>query len=230
MFDIIEARGQTKKSSLSPLKVTKEDTMSLSYCKHEGCNNPKNAGRGYCKTHYMRFWRGQDMDKPSPKDPRPAIIEGDIAKIPLGVNAKYGYTIVDKYFAHLAKSKWTLGKRGYVVTKNGATLHHAIIGKPNKGMVVDHINRDKLDNRKENLRFVSYYENAQNISKQKNNTSGYRGVWYRKDTGKWSADIKVNYKKISLGCFEKIEDAAIAYNMAAKRYFGKNAVLNEVTK
>jgi hypothetical protein len=160
--------------------------------------------------------------------PRPAIIKGSTAEIPLGKDSKYGYVLVDKEDAHLSDMKWTLGKRGYPVTGSGITLHHTIMGKPEKGMVVDHINRDRLDCRKSNLRFVSYFENAQNISKQKNNTSGYRGVWFRKDTGKWAADIKVNYKKLSLGCYEKVADAAKAYNIAAKQHFGENAVLNKV--
>lgn len=160
--------------------------------------------------------------------PRPAIIDGNTARIPLGEGAKYGYALIDSELAYLSEAKWTLGKRGYPVTSNGVTLHHTIMGKPEKGMVVDHINRNRLDCRKSNLRFVSYKENAQNISTQKNNTSGYRGVWFRKDTKKWVANIKVDYKKISLGNYIDIEEAARAYNKAAIKYFGKNAVLNEV--
>jgi len=198
-------------------------------CKHPPCDNVKNGGYGYCKTHSMRHYRGQDLDMDSPKNPRPAIIEGDIAKIPLGINAKQGYAIVDKEDAWVDKQKWSLSKRGYPATGRGATLHHAIMGKPEKGMCVDHINRDRLDCRKENLRFVSYSENAQNISKQKNNTSGYRGVTKIKPSGRWHAMVKVNYKNIHLGNFIDKEEAARAYNKAAKQYFGEFAVLNEVS-
>lgn len=201
--------------------------MSLSHCKHTNCNNIRNGGWGFCKKHAMRYYRNQDLDKPSRKDYRPAIIENNTAKIPLGINAKYGYAIVNKEYAYLDKHKWNVGKRGYATTGE-IYLHHLIIGKPPKQMVIDHINRNKLDCRKDNLRITNYAVNAQNISKQSNNTSGYRGVWFRKDTNKWVANIKVNYKKISLGCYKDIKDAALAYNEAALKYFGTNAVLNNV--
>jgi hypothetical protein len=176
----------------------------------------------------MRAWRGQPLDRVTSKTPRPAIIEGDVAKIPLGINAKDGYALVDKEFAYLDKYKWHWGLRKAVTKQKGDKLHHLIMGKPPEGMVIDHINRDPKDNRKSNLRIVSYYENAQNISSQKNNTSGYRGVWFRKDNNKWQSEIKVNYKKISLGSYDSIIKAAKAYNNAAEKYFGKFAVLNEV--
>lgn len=159
--------------------------------------------------------------------PRPAIIEGDVAKIPLGIDGKYGYALVDKSDASISDYKWTLSKRGYPVKGGGVTLHHTIVGKPEKGLVVDHINRNRLDCRKSNLRFVTRHQNAQNIGKQKNNTSGYRGVW-KTQNNTWAADIKVNYKKICLGRYLEIEDAARAYNKAAKQYFGEFAVLNEI--
>lgn len=201
--------------------------MSLTQCKHTNCTNIKNGGWGYCKTHAMRFYRKQNLDRASRKDKRLAILENGIAKIPLGINAKDGYIITDKKFAYLDKYKWNLGKRGYATTGK-ENFHHLVIGKPPKNMVVDHINRNRLDCRLENLRIVSYQVNAQNISPQKNNTSGYKGVWFRKDTNKWVANIKVNYKKINLGCFIDKIDAAKAYNQAAIKYFGSNAVLNEV--
>jgi len=226
---IIEGKRLKKIVSSSPSKATKETTMILSQCKHITCNNPKNGGYGYCKTHSMRFWRGQDLDMKSVQQRRKAIIEGDKAKIPLGLDAKYGYALVDtKDVALIENHNWSLGLRGYPTKGKGKTLHHVIMGKPIKGQVVDHINRDKLDNRRSNLRFVNAKDNARNISMQKNNTSGYRGVWFRKDTEKWVANIKVDYIKISLGCYTSKEKAAIAYNNAAKKYFGDFAVLNKV--
>lgn len=199
--------------------------MSQNLCSVAKCDNPSRT-RGMCKKHYIRQWRGQPLDMPSSKDDRPAIIEGNIAKIPLGINAKHGYALVDKEFAHLADSKWTYSLRNAVVRDRGEKLHHVILGKPEKGMVVDHINRNPKDNRKSNLRFVTLAKNAQNISPQKNNTSGYRGVWC--EHGKWKAAIKVNYKKISLGTYADIKEAARAYNRAAEQYFGEYAVLNKI--
>lgn len=213
-------------TSLSASKPTKEVFMIIT-CKHGSCENPA-SGRGYCRTHYMRWWRGQDMDRDTNREPRPAIIENDIAKIPLGIKAKNGYAIVDKEFAYLDKYKWHFSKRNAVTRDRGDKLHHEILGKPPEGMVIDHINRDTRDNRKANLRLVTQVENARNISPQKNNTSGYRGVWYRKDLRKWQADIKVNYQKLYLGIYKTREEAAIAYNKAAIEYFGEYAVLNDI--
>jgi hypothetical protein len=235
---IITDKRETKMPSLSPSKATKEDSMSISsvytekpkrICKHEGCDRPLKS-YGYCGKHAMRYYFGKDMDYTSVRDPRPAIIDGNIARLPLGIDAKDGHSIIDVEDAYLDVYKWSLTKRGYVARGKGALLHHAIMGKPEKGYFVDHINRDRLDNRRSNLRFVTMSQNNQNISKQKNNTSGHRGVHWRKDTSKWSAEIKVNYKKIVLGCYENIDDAAKAYNKAAVKYFGEFAVLNEVAE
>ena len=64
-------------------------------------------------------------------------------------------------------------------------------------------------------------ENAYNSKIRNNNTSGCTGVWYRKDTKKWTAAIKNKYKKINLGCFEKKEDAIKARIEAEKKYSGE---------
>lgn len=194
-------------------------------CRHDTCSADAKAW-GYCKTHAMRMWRGQDLDRETRRDPRPAIIEGKTAKIPLGIKAKDGYAIVDASNSDLATKKWNLSARGYPTTGRGTYLHHLVIGKPPTGMVVDHINRNRLDNRKKNLRFATYHENTRNISRQRNNTSGYRGV--HRNAGKWVADIKVNYKKIHVGSYDDILEAAKAYNDAAVKYFGDFAVLNDI--
>lgn len=199
--------------------------MSITACKHDSCTNGARAS-GFCSTHYMRWWRGQDMDRVTSRQPRPAIVEGDIAKIPLGIGAKDGYAIVDKEFAWLDKYKWHMSKRNAVTRDKGDKLHHMITGKPKDGLVVDHINRDTKDNRRVNLRFATNQENTRNISMQKNNTSGYKGV--HRHYGKWQVEIKVDYKKIRLGRFTDIRDAARCYNEAALKYFGEFASLNDV--
>ena len=93
---------------------------------------------------------------------------------------------------------------------------------------IDHINGDSLDNRIENLRPATQSQNCANQGLKKNNTSGYKGVRYRKDTGKWAAMVMVNRKAVSLGCYENIEDAAKAYEQGAKRFFGEFAKTDQV--
>jgi len=91
---------------------------------------------------------------------------------------------------------------------------------------IDHINGDKLDNRRENLRSATRSQNMMNSGKPKNNTSGHKGVsWHR---NKWEARIIINGKKKHLGCFEDKEEAAKAYKEAAEKYFGEFATNNVI--
>ena len=85
--------------------------------------------------------------------------------------------------------------------------------------VIDHINRNRLDNRICNLRNVGWKENAINISSQRNNTSGVRGVVRRSDGKKWVAQITVNYKNVYLGSFDTIDEAKKARVKAEERFF-----------
>ena len=93
---------------------------------------------------------------------------------------------------------------------------------------VDHINGDKLDNRVENLRGCNNEENNRNKGPNKKNKSGYKGVHMNKLTGKWMAQITVNYKCKHLGSFKTAEEAALAYNKAAREVHGEFAFQNEV--
>jgi hypothetical protein len=83
---------------------------------------------------------------------------------------------------------------------------------------IDHINRIPLDNRIENLRVVTHLENSQNHSIHKDNTSGHTGIDWHKQRHKWQARIRINKKRISLGCYEHFEDACKAYDEAKRVY------------
>jgi hypothetical protein len=97
-------------------------------------------------------------------------------------------------------------------------LHHLIAGKPSKGFDVDHINGDKLDNRRGNLRVVTHQQNTQNIWKPRANaTSRFRGVgWFARDK-KWRATVTVKGRIHQLGLFDTEEEAArVASDFRAK--------------
>lgn len=112
-------------------------------------------------------------------------------------------------------------------------MHRLILGLGVDDLSVDHINGNGLDNRRCNLRLATTTQNAQNQKTHKTGrgknglkTSTYKGVY--KSKGKWKAQIRVGGKQIYLGLFEKETEAAQSYNMAALKYFGKYAKLNEI--
>jgi len=138
--------------------------------------------------------------------------------------------IDDEDFEKLSKHSWYLNNHGYVVSgcKKRILMHReVVVAKPFPENEVDHINGDRLDNRKLNLRVCTRNENAKNRRAYKCNTSGFKGVFYEKDTiNHWGAKIRVNTKLINLGFFESKEEAAVIYDKAAIKYFGEFATLN----
>lgn len=91
---------------------------------------------------------------------------------------------------------------------------------------LDHANGDKTDNRISNLRRATRADNNRNQPKQKNNTSGYKGVSWNKTYSKWVAYIGVDWKRQHLGYFDTLEDAHTAYKEAANRLHGSFANCN----
>jgi len=104
-------------------------------------------------------------------------------------------------------------------------MHRIIMNEP-KGLFIDHINHDGLDNRRDNLRIATATQNRRNSRSVKTGTSKYKGVHYRKDFKKYRARITVGNKRISIGHFDSEEEAARAYDEAARVYHGDFAVLN----
>ncbi len=120
-------------------------------------------------------------------------------------------TLVDKEdLARILEFRWYLHGRGYVVTKHKSMLlHRFILG--NKSEQTDHINHNRLDNRKKNLRPCSYVENARHRRA--------KGVYWIKRDQAWVAKIYYEGRQISLGYFKKYEDAKDARNKATTKYF-----------
>ncbi len=149
-------------------------------------------------------------------------------KIPLG-NDKF--TLIDKEdYKRLKGFNWRFeksvnGSSGYAV----ATIKmHRLITKAKRGEEIDHINHDKMDNRRENLRKATHSQNCQNRPPDIKNKSGYRGVHWFKAGNKWAARIGVNGKRIFLGYFDNKEGAAKAYNKAARLEYGEFAYQNQI--
>lgn len=168
-------------------------------------------------------------------DPNEIIIKGNIAEIVL-YNKKCeetARTIVDAEDVEKIKDyKWHLNTQGYAATNIKNTtlqMQHLVVDiKNNRQKKTDHEDRDRLNNRKTNIRFCTQKENARNRGKSKNNTSGHKGVSWNKNLNKWDVRITANQKQIFLGYFNSLRAAAKEYNNAAIKHFGKFAVLNEV--
>lgn len=119
---------------------------------------------------------------------------------------------------------WCLNAEGYIMTViDGKCIYMArlIMNCSDPKKIVDHINHNILDNRKENLRIVTKGENNINQEIAKNNTSGYSDVCWREDANKWSARISINNKRINLGMFDTIEEAAFVRKQAEIKYYGE---------
>lgn len=97
-------------------------------------------------------------------------------------------------------------------------FHHGFLPK-----YIDHIDQNSLNNKIENLRAATQSQNMGNSRKKSTNTSGYKGVTWRKDTSKWASGIMVNGKHISFGSYLTKEEAAAAYVAGSKKHFGEFA-------
>lgn len=95
-------------------------------------------------------------------------------------------------------------------------------------MFTDHIDRNRLNNTKGNLRTANATQNMMNTSIRKGKVSKYKGVWWNNTAHFWFSGITINKETIHLGCFRTQSEAAIAYNEAAIKYFGEFANLNDV--
>lgn len=138
------------------------------------------------------------------------------------------YFLVDAELANsIDDNTWTLDSCGYVCRNNRGKvqrLHNFVIetmygkGVPS-GMYIDHINRCKTDNRLCNLRVVDPSTNAKNMPLKSNNSTGFTGVSRGRGGDGWRAYITVNKKRIELGTYKTIEEAA-RVRYAAEEKFG----------
>jgi len=134
----------------------------------------------------------------------------------------------DLYY-DIIKYKWYTAKGNYVqawINSKMVLLHKFVMNYHEGEMVVDHINRNPLDNRKCNLRIVTRSQNMMNTSSQIGSSSKYIGVCFDKIRNKWRATINLNGKQIQLGEFNNEIDAAKARDVGTKKYFGEFGNLN----
>lgn len=128
-------------------------------------------------------------------------------------------------FSWLSRWTWRLSSEGYAVRsetidgKKRTIYMHREICNPLPGLVVDHINRDKLDNRRHNLRAVTVGVNNRN-SRERARASRFRGVYWHGQAKKWYAQISENGRNRHLGIYESEEEAANAYRKHRSQNYG----------
>ena len=165
--------------------------------------------------------------------PLPVPDENNCVEIPLtqektAIIDAADYPLVSQY-------KWCAHKVGYtfyaatnITDEHGRRmlLHvHRLITNAPKGMDVDHINGNGLDNRTRNLRLATHAQNSRNSSKVKG-TSRFKGIHFYTRTGKWQAQIQASGKRYGLGYFDDEVEAAKAYDAKARELFGEFARCN----
>jgi AP2 domain len=101
-------------------------------------------------------------------------------------------------------------------------MHILIMDRP----YIDHMNHNGLDNRRENLRPATWVQNSRNMAPTSRGASRYKGVGFHSLNGRWRARIKTDAGSISLGVYATEEEAARAYDAAARKYYGEFAFLN----
>lgn len=163
-------------------------------------------------------------------------------KIPLRrINKETGHKEIRSYFLvddddypTVSKYNWSLDSHGYVVrrAKGGSISLHRFIAKIHRWNVgenvIDHINRDKKDNRKSNLRMCTFQQNTFNRKQQFNDTtSRYKGV-SKRENGHWRMRVYVEGKCYCDKTYRTEIEAAVAYNRAAVKAHGEYALLNDI--
>lgn len=144
------------------------------------------------------------------------------------------FTVVnDNDFEVVDLFKWTVDINGYarssvdIEGKRYDLWIHRLVNNTPEGLQTDHINRIPLDNRKANLRSCTIAQNQHN-REDSHGISKYKGVAWHKRDKQWQASLEINDRCKFLGYHKTQEEAAVAYNLGAIKYFGEFACLNQI--
>ena len=193
------------------------------YCDKEGQMFRTRFGL-ICSKHQSQLRHHGKIFERTCRDKNEYRVEGDVAFISLynrngDVVAETKVDLVD--IERILQHKWCVDSDGYAISTVGnkqLKLHRFVFGDTN--MMIDHIDRDKLNNTKSNLRECTASQNSQNVVKSgRKPVGGFKGVNYQRKQGTWRARICVNGDYIYLGTFKDFEDAKRARIEAENKYF-----------
>lgn len=197
-----------------PTKADKETSMIISLCTVDGCEKTKCNMRGMCPMHYRRFMKWGDVNY------RKVVLEHH------GMNNTPEY----KVWAGMKRrclnendpSYANYGGKGVTICDEWVHSFKAFydyIGKrPSDGHSIDRIYNNK-GYEPNNVRWATKQQQSINRTTKSDNSSGYKGVSFYKDNGKWVASITVYRKRIALGYFANKADAITARKQAEDKYF-----------
>ncbi len=202
-------------------------TRVIRLCSLGGCDS-KHFVHGYCSKHWLQYKRHGRIIERTRYDRNEIIMHPDYAEIVLCdiSNREVGRTKIDiEDLGLVEKYRWHLSRSGYAFSHQARFLHRFVMGA-NQRSTIDH-KKDKLDNRKTNLRLATQQENTFNQSKRLN-AVGFKGVTWSKSEKQFIAQIMKNGKNYRLGAFLDPSLAAAAYDKAAEDLFGEFARTNKM--
>lgn len=176
-----------------------------------------------------------EIDKENELSNRP-IIRNDNGDAVILTNKKEEIIVDESNYYDLLKYSWFINRHGYAISydiNRNYINDRKLLKMPNHIMktdkIIDHIDNNRINNKKGNLRIVTIHQNTMNRSKSKNKSSQYIGVYLSK-SNKWVSKISLNGKTIFLGRFKCEIEAAEARDIATKKYFGEYGNLNFPTE
>ena len=200
-----------------------------SKCKVDSCDNIEHA-LGYCIKHYKQYTRHGCILNRTRFDPNEIIYFDDHAEI--FIYDKYNNPKDKRIFIDLddvekvKNLKWSIDSKGYPVTTINKTQKirmHRYILNLEEDIPVDHKNKNRMDNRKNNLRIATNSDNNANKSKQRNNTSGFTGVYFIRN--RWQVFIQYYKKEYNLGSYSS-KDIAISVRLQGEKIIFKEFAPN----
>lgn len=194
-------------------------------CRVPGCCRKDVYAFGYCERHYKQYKTHGKILERTLRDPNEIIDYGEYVGVCLynRKHEKIAEALVDKQDVQIVKQhKWRRSCKGYAITASKKSGKDTTIFMHNflfpVTVMTDHVNRNKLDNRRVNLRECTNSENQMNILLRKDTSSGVMGV-NRSNSGKWVSRIQYNKKRLVLGYFDDFNEAVKVRREAEKKYY-----------